>query len=397
MQESRLVFCTVFPNYRDYHFYKDPGQIPYRFSLQGYDASVVCYGKPGDNPETERHLKVITIPDRFITRKFSAGIAWYLVRHARRIDILNIFHYSWSSLLFAFIYKIFNRKGFSYLKLDDCIYARRNNSAPGEYRDAALRLGGTGAKSRIRRFIARRFFEGRIDLWSVEDEESHRLLEAENYFPKGKLITVYNGHTADLQGAPLFSGFIKKEDIILTAGRLGTFQKATEVLLDAFRLIAGSSGYQLYLAGGVEPAFRPHVEQFFRDNPGLADRVIFHGSLGRRELFELYNRSRIFCLPSRFEGMAVVLPEAMHYGNAIVTTADGSLRPLIEAFRFGLIVESDDSRTLADALLKLTTERELTRQMAEEARKISSELLSWDRITEGLTVAISGRIKQRSQ
>ena len=391
MQERSLVFCTVFPNYRDFHFYKDPGQIPYRFSLRGYDTSVVCYGRSGDYPETERHLKVIAIPDRYTSRKFSAGIAWYLVRHARSIDILNIFHYSWSSLLFSFIYKTFNRRGFAYLKLDDCIYARRDNSAPEEHRDAALRLGGAGLKSRLRRYIARRYMEGRIDLWSIEDEESRSILEAENPFLRGKLITVYNGHTADLAGAPSFRGFRQKEDIILTAGRLGTFQKATDVILDAFRFIAGSSGYQLHLAGEVEPAFRPFVEQFYREFPELADRVIFHGSLRRNELFELYNRSRIFCLPSRFEGMAVVLPEAMHYGNAIVTTADGSLRPLIEAGKFGLVVERDDSRALADALLKLITDRGMTERMAEEARRISSGLLSWDRITDVLTVAIRER------
>lgn len=391
MGDRRLSICTVFPNYRDFHFYKDPGQIPYRFSLRGNDSSVVCYGKPGDNPVTERHLKVITVPDRYLTRKFSAGIAWYLVRHARRIDILNIFHYSWSSLLFAFVYKTFNRKGFVYLKLDDCIYARRDNSAREEHRDAVLRLGGTGAKSGIRRYIARRFFEGRIDLWSIEDDESRRMLEAGNPLLRGKLITVYNGHTADLAGAPPFGGFSQKEDIIMTAGRLGTFQKATGVLLDAFRLIAGSSGYQLHLAGEIDPSFRPNVEQFFTENPGLADRITFHGSLDRKELFELYNRSRIFCLPSMFEGMAVVLPEAMHYGNVIVTTADGSLRPLIETGQFGLVVERDDSLQLAEALDKLITDKEMAGHMAEEARMMSSELFSWDRITDGLTESINRR------
>jgi glycosyltransferase involved in cell wall biosynthesis len=89
--------------------------------------------------------------------------------------------------------------------------------------------------------------------------------------------------------------------------------------------------------------------------------------------------------------LAVVLPEAMHYGNVIVTTADGSLRPLVESGHFGLVVERDDSHALADALLKLITDREMTGRMAEEARKISSELLSWERITDGLIESINGR------
>ena len=391
MQEKRLSFCTVFPNYRDFHFYKDPGQIPYRFSVRGYDASVVCYGRSGDHPVTERHLRVITVPDRFIARKFSAGMVWYLARHARRTDILSLFHYSWSSLLFAFIYKTFNRRGFAYLKLDDCLYARRDNGAPGDSADGRLRLGGAGLKSRVRRFLASRYLERRIDLWSIEDEESRRMLETGNPRLSGKLITVYNGHTADLAGAPPSGGPGKKEDIILTAGRLGTSQKATEVLLEAFRLTAGSTGYQLHLAGAVEPSFRQHTEQFFRENPGLADRVVFYGPLERRELFELYDRSRIFCLPSRFEGLAVVLPEAMHYGCAIVTTADGSLKPLLEAGQFGLLADRDDPRSLADALMKLASDREMTAGMGEEARRVSSALLSWDRITDGLIEEINRR------
>ena len=206
MQEKKLSFCTVFPNYRDFHFYKDPGQIPYRFSVRGYDASVVCYGRSGDHPVTERHLRVITVPDRFIARKFSAGMVWYLARHARRTDILSLFHYSWSSLLFAFIFKTFNRRGFAYLKLDDCLYARRDNGAPGDSADGRLRLGGAGLKSRVRRFLASRYLERRIDLWSIEDEESRRMLETVNPRLSGKLITVYNGNTADLAGAPPSGG-----------------------------------------------------------------------------------------------------------------------------------------------------------------------------------------------
>lgn len=390
-KQSTLSFCTVFPGYRDLHFYKDPGQIPYRFALRGFEASVVCYGNPGDNPVTERHLEVVTVPDRYFTRKFNAGIAWYLVRHARTIDILNLFHYSWSSLLFAYIYKAFNRKGFAYLKLDDCLCVNRDSTTLPVYSGHRLRLTGAGAKGQIRRYIAQRCFEAKIDLWSIEDERSRSMLEADNPFLKGRVITVYNGHTGDLPGAPAYGGTGQKEEIIMTAGRLGSFQKATEVLLDAFRIVAPDSCYNLHLAGPAEPEFMASADQFFRENPELKERIIFHGPLQRNELYELYNRSRIFCLPSRYEGMAVVLPEAMYYGNAIITTNDGSLKPLIEKHRFGLLVDRDDSRGLADAILKLAASREMTDRMAEKAREISSGLLSWDKITDLLIEEINRR------
>ncbi len=44
-------------------------------------------------------------------------------------------------------------------------------------------------------------FHKAVDLCSIEDEYSKELFEAKYAFFKGKLITVYNGHTSDLPGS----------------------------------------------------------------------------------------------------------------------------------------------------------------------------------------------------
>jgi len=389
------TFCTVFPNYRDFHFFKDPGQIPYRFSKMGYNSSVICYGGDDDLSETRKYLEVVNIPDSYFSHAFNSGIVRYLIRNAGKIDILNVFHYSWRSLLFAFIYKTFNRKGFVYLKLDHCVFALM---APGteSVGDYQLDTGRTNLKGRIKDRIARHFFVSKVDLWSVEDEYSRALLEEKHDFLRARIITVYNGHTSDLPGSVSACDSAQKEDIILTAGRLGTLQKATEVLLDAFKSVAGSTQYDLHLAGPVEPAFQAYADRFLQENPALKGRVVFHGPMGRDNLYRLYGRSKIFCLPSRFEGMAIVFPEAMYNRNAIVTTNNVSIKPMIEKYAFGLTVERDDAPALAGAIKKLLDDRSLMDEMADRARKVSITLLNWDNIVKDLQQEIDKRLNSGS-
>lgn len=392
MLRQTATFCTVFPTYRDFHFFKDPGQIPFRFAKIGYKARIVCYCSSAEKfAETGKYLDIVKIPGTWFNRKFNAGLLKYLLLHAREIDILNVFHYSWSSLFLAFIYKTINRKGFVYLKLDYCAYALRK---PGDSDSMGNGLPDTGTasfKGRIKAILVRRFFVRRVDLWSVEDEQSREILESRHDFLRGKLITVYNGHTSDLPSSVEACPASQKEDIILTAGRLGSWQKATEVLLEAFKSIAPATEYDLHLAGAAESGFESYLESYLKENPFLKARIKYHGPLERKELYSLYCRSKIFCLPSRFEGMAIVFPEAMYYGNVIITTDNTSLKPLVEKHHFGLTVARDNSAILADALLKMASDRETLDEMAANARETASTLLTWDRIIRCLNDEITVR------
>lgn len=396
MKARNSTFCTIFPGYKDFHFYKDPGQVPYRFSKLGYTSTLVCYGNLYDFPETEKYLKITCIKDRYLSRKFNAGIIYYLLCNSRKIDILNTFHLTWSSLLFVFIYKVINRKGFSYIKLDNCAFS---GIYPWEIEVEKQRPGhmrNVGFKSKVKSFIARNLFIKTADLWSVEDEDSKDLLESKYSFFKGNLITVYNGHTSDLPGSVGICNIADKEDIITTAGRLGTFQKGTDVMLDAYKKVAARSKYDLHLAGPVEPSFQSYIEKYRQANPSLNSRVFFQGPLGREELQRLYCRSKLFCMPSRYEGMAIVFPEAMYYMNAVITTGNVSLKPLIDKFGIGLVVEKDNPEDLAEALLKLINEKEEREQMARRAHEISSTILNWNNIIKTLQTEIDIRLSQRN-
>ena len=395
MEARAPAFCTIFPGYQDFHFFKDPGQIPYRFSKLGYDVSLVCYSKGQMYTRSEAYLKIVKINDTRLSRKFNSGIIKYLLFNSRKIDILHVFHLCWSSLLFLYVYKVLNSKGFAYLKLDICAFT---GDLPWEEDPDGTKSGQSthgNLKSRLKRLIIRNFFFQNVDLWSVEDEYSKEILEAKYPFMQGKLITVYNGHTSDLPGSLDNCRADDKEDIILTAGRLGTFQKATEVLLDAFITVAARSKYVLHLAGPVESVLVDYLDKYRKANPGINEKVIIHGPLNRNELYKLYCRSKILCMPSRFEGMAIVFPEAMYYRNAIVTTNFVSLKYLIDKFRIGITVDKDSPAALADALLRLTVENELREEMAQRASDLTLSLLNWDNIIRSLHSEITDRLNIR--
>ena len=388
------TFCTVFPAYKDFHFYKDPGQVPYRFSRFGYKSSLVCYARKKDLPETAKYLRIICFPGNYLTRKLNIAVILFLLLNARKIDILNTFHLTWDSLLFVFLYKALNRKGFAYLKLDNCSFS---GPYPWEADLAGERsepVGRITLKRRVKSRIAARYFVMKVDLFSVEDQQSRDVYEQKYRFFRGKLITVFNGHTSDLPGSAVPCGFEEKEDIILTAGRLGTYQKATEVLLDAFRTVAAHSVYNLHLAGPVETSFRKHMDDYFNSDPSLKERVIFHGALGRDELYDLYCRSKIFCMSSRYEGMALVFPEAMYYGNAIVTTWPVSVKQIIEESRAGIVVEKDDPNALAKALLVLINDSDLILETGQSAHETSATLFNWENIIPILIKEIEFRINR---
>jgi glycosyltransferase involved in cell wall biosynthesis len=100
-------------------------------------------------------------------------------------------------------------------------------------------------------------------------------------------------------------------------------------------------------------------------------------------------------MPSRYEGMAIVFPEAMYYMNAVITTGNVSLKPLIDKYSIGLVVEKDNPEDLAEALLKLINDKEEREQMARSAHEISSTILNWNNIIKSLQTEIDSRLGQR--
>ena len=136
---------------------------------------------------------------------------------------------------------------------------------------------------------------------------------------------------------------------------------------------------ELDVVGGCkqEPAYYQLVRRGV-DQHGLADRVRFHGHLGRSQLDDLLPRTHILIAPSLSEGYGMVIAEAMCYGLPIIATNAGAIPEIAVDGANGLLVPPADAAALAAAIERLVSEPALRERFGETNSRKSLTLSTWD-------------------
>ena len=180
---------------------------------------------------------------------------------------------------------------------------------------------------------------------------------------------------------------IERKNVFLTVGRLGTKQKATENLLQAFALCADKIDWNLRLVGNIEESFKSYIEDFFYQNPKLRKRIKFIGTLSDRVAIDAeYRQAKVFVLPSRWESFGLVLTEAMANGcRLLATDVVPPILELTDKEQFGTIVPPDDVRALADAMVE-STKADYSKKEIQKIMDYAKENFSWDAICEKLYI-----------
>ena len=142
----------------------------------------------------------------------------------------------------------------------------------------------------------------------------------------------------------------KNEFVYIFIGRL-IEQKGVNVLLEAFAKI--NLGLLLIVGDGADKEKLLNLV----DKLELQKRVHFLGI--RQDIPSLLAISDCFVLPSRYEGLPIVLIEAIVSGKAIIISDFESGKELITNGENGLIVPKENSEMLAQAMLKLQEDHQL--------------------------------------
>jgi glycosyltransferase involved in cell wall biosynthesis len=99
-------------------------------------------------------------------------------------------------------------------------------------------------------------------------------------------------------------------------------------------------------------------------NLGVADRVLFAGSVPLDQLLRRYRAYDVFVLPTLpGEGIPRVLLEAMAAGLPVVTSRVSGIPSLVTHERNGLLLESPDANAVAGAVARLVLDGALRRRM----------------------------------
>ncbi len=153
------------------------------------------------------------------------------------------------------------------------------------------------------------------------------------------------------------------DELVVFAGEIG-LRKGADVLHRAWQLVAKRRPEARCLMVGPTGDYAPSNTERLEVRPP-ADPT---------EMKEILRRARVVALPSRAEGMPMVLAEAMSLGRPFVSTPVGGIPEL--ASQGGMLVPVDDEIGLADRLVDLLADPDLARSVGERGRRFCLETRS---------------------
>ena len=110
--------------------------------------------------------------------------------------------------------------------------------------------------------------------------------------------------------------------------------------------------------------------------------VRFIGHVSEDELPRYYRTCHVFCAPSPgFESFGIVLLEAMAAGKPIVASNIAGYRGVLEDGKEGLLVQPEDERLLAKALIRLLEGPALRESMGCQGQAKATGY-SWDKVAQ---------------
>ena len=265
---------------------------------------------------------------------------WWLIRHARQIDVLSLFWLNRRNLIFARVYKFLNPKGICYIK--------------GDFNEHSLLASGTtpekyGWKHKIKNWLSKS-----IDVLSAETPTVYQYIKQGGLGQSLAKVVMLLPNAMDDKLCKKFAVDIKDFDqkcnLMITVGRIGSQQKHNELVLQALDGL-DMKNWQFKFIGPIAPSFQTLYDDFICRNPDKKGKVLLTGNMNHKKvLWEEYNAAKVFVLTSLYEGFPNVFAEALYFGDYILTTAVSSAEYVTNHGSLGEVIPIDDVQTLRDSL-----------------------------------------------
>ena len=156
--------------------------------------------------------------------------------------------------------------------------------------------------------------------------------------------------------------------------RIGYFariapEKGLHILADAFKLIK-DAGFDCTLeaAGYIAPEQKPYLNGIEKHLQDCGLELRYHGAVDRAQKIAYLESLDVLSTPTVYadpKGLFVL--EAMAAGVPVVEPDHGAFPEIIHKTGGGILVEPENSQSLADGLLKVLRDRELRADLARRA------------------------------
>jgi glycosyltransferase involved in cell wall biosynthesis len=148
-------------------------------------------------------------------------------------------------------------------------------------------------------------------------------------------------------------------------------RKGHQYLFRAFELVKKRMPEaELICLGGYKTDFR-------KERPKWEGTFTHFNHLSHPELAKILQTGMALVMPSMEEGFARVLSESMAAGLPIIASHESGATTVVQDGVEGFIVRGRDPQHIADAMIRVATDRELNRRMGEAAVKKGAVKNTW--------------------
>ena len=222
-----------------------------------------------------------------------------------------------------------------------------------------------GQRSALEQRGVRAVMKRATRIWVLADRFAAEL-SAQLSLPPDLFLVVANGVEAPtVERRPI------EPPRILFVGRFVAL-KGIDVLLEAIgrRPLEGLD-WRLELIGGGPQDVQTHVERL-----GLSSRVEIRPWVDRVKVDRALAEAAVLVVPSRSEGLPLVVLEAMAMGTPVVATRVGAVEDVLQNGELGDLVPPDDPERLAASIAGVLTHRCAAEERARRAREVWGQVWS---------------------
>lgn len=384
MKKNLTVLFTL-DGLEKVHLYKDVGLTPYYLGKEyNLDVDIIySNSEKKELPKSFRNVSLIEIKyykiwnilkiiDKFkLLESFS--FYKYLIKNAKKIDYLMFFHIGLDKFFLVLLYKILNKNGRIYFKMDSNINGILESN-----------IKNINFMRKVQKFLLR-ILLNKIDLISIETEEAYNEILKNGLYNKNisnKVMYIPNGFDEEylIENKIKIKSFEEKENIMITVGRIGTEPKNNEMLLEALNNI-DLKEWKIYIIGPYTEEFKEKYDEFIKNNQDKKESVILIGNIENKNLlYSYYNRAKVFLLTSKWEGFAIVYPEALRFGNYIITTDVGGARDITNNGKIGVVTEIENILQFKNEILKVINNKINLEEKFNQSLELSKKKFLWSEI-----------------
>ena len=188
---------------------------------------------------------------------------------------------------------------------------------------------------------------------------------------------------------------VGQRPVVLCVSRLVP-RKGQDVLIRAWPAILRAVPDAVLLLVGGGP-YRRRLERLV-DTSGVRDSVVLTGSVPWPDLPAYYDAGNVFAMPCRtraggldVEGLGIVYLEASATGLPVIAGNSGGAPDAVLEGETGYVVDGRSVNQVAERIVPLLLDPELTRAMGKRGRQWVGEAWRWDDIAQRLTTLLAER------